>query len=100
MTILVTGVAGFIGSTTARALLARGETVIGIDNLNDYYDVTLKHARLARLQDEGGDRFTFEAIDFAEIDDLTARARQIEEALNATVDQARRAGLSLVPQAS
>ncbi|MEA1071040.1 NAD-dependent epimerase/dehydratase family protein [Sphingomonas sp. LY160] len=74
MTILVTGVAGFIGSTTARALLARGETVIGIDNLNDYYDVTLKHARLARLQDEGGDRFTFEAIDFAEIDDLNAFA--------------------------
>ena len=51
MKILVTGTAGFIGNTLALRLLARGDEVIGIDNLNDYYDVTLKQARLARVQD-------------------------------------------------
>ncbi|GAB3002493.1 NAD-dependent epimerase [Arenimonas maotaiensis] len=50
MNILVTGSAGFIGMHTAETLLARGDTVIGFDNLNDYYDVSLKHARLTRLQ--------------------------------------------------
>ena len=50
MNILLTGSAGFIGMHTAERLLARGDTVIGFDNLNDYYDVSLKHARLARLQ--------------------------------------------------
>ncbi|PZO06785.1 MAG: capsular biosynthesis protein CpsI [Lysobacteraceae bacterium] len=50
MRILVTGSAGFIGSHVAQVLLARGDEVIGFDNLNDYYDPTLKHARLARLQ--------------------------------------------------
>jgi UDP-glucuronate 4-epimerase len=49
MKILVTGTAGFIGSHLAHVLLARGDEVIGIDNVNDYYDVTLKEARLARL---------------------------------------------------
>ncbi|MDX1736606.1 MAG: SDR family NAD(P)-dependent oxidoreductase [Alphaproteobacteria bacterium] len=49
MTILVTGAAGFIGMHTSERLLARGEKVVGIDNLNDYYDVSLKEARLARL---------------------------------------------------
>src|ERR1700743_3729009 len=44
-TILVTGAAGFIGAATSHALLARGDRVIGIDNLNAYYDVTLQHAR-------------------------------------------------------
>ena len=49
MKILVTGAAGFIGSHTAHKLLARGDEVVGLDNLNEYYDVTLKQARLARL---------------------------------------------------
>lgn len=49
MKILVTGAAGFIGMHTILRLLARGDTVVGIDNLNDYYDVRLKEARLARL---------------------------------------------------
>ena len=49
MTILVTGTAGFIGSHVAHRLLDRGERVVGLDNLNDYYDVTLKQARLERL---------------------------------------------------
>jgi UDP-glucuronate 4-epimerase len=49
MKILVTGAAGFIGYHTAKALLERGDEVVGLDNMNEYYDVTLKHARLARL---------------------------------------------------
>jgi UDP-glucuronate 4-epimerase len=48
-TILVTGTAGFIGSHVAQKLLARGDRVVGLDNMNDYYDVSLKQARLARL---------------------------------------------------
>ncbi len=50
MKVLVTGSAGFIGSHVATKLMARGDTVIGVDNLNDYYDVDLKKARLARLK--------------------------------------------------
>jgi UDP-glucuronate 4-epimerase len=65
MTVLVTGVAGFIGSTTARALLARGEQVVGIDNLNDYYDPALKRARLEGLRNDFGDRFRFDQLDFS-----------------------------------
>jgi UDP-glucuronate 4-epimerase len=48
-TTLITGIAGFIGSWTAEALLARGETVIGLDNFNDYYDVSLKRARVKKF---------------------------------------------------
>ena len=54
MKVLVTGTAGFIGSHVAQRLLARGDEVVGIDNLSDYYDVTLKQARLARLLDQPG----------------------------------------------
>ena len=57
MKILVTGAAGFIGYHTAAALLARGDEVVGIDNLNDYYDVGLKQARLAQLTGHPGFRF-------------------------------------------
>ena len=57
MKILVTGAAGFIGFHTAARLLARGDMVVGLDNLNDYYDVRLKQARLARLEKEAGFRF-------------------------------------------
>ena len=49
MKVLVTGTAGFIGSHVAQVLLARGDTVIGFDSLNDYYDVSLKQARLDRF---------------------------------------------------
>ena len=64
MNILVTGAAGFIGSTLALRLLERGDRVVGIDNLNDYYDVSLKEARLARLRAHAG--FEFEKINIAE----------------------------------
>ena len=64
MRILVTGAAGFIGSFVAHALLARGEDVVGVDNLNDYYEPALKRARLRRL--EGRPRFRFERIDLAD----------------------------------
>jgi UDP-glucuronate 4-epimerase len=64
MTVLVTGAAGFIGYHVTEALLARGEQVIGVDNVNDYYDVRLKEARLARL--EGRNGFTFHRLDIAD----------------------------------
>ncbi len=54
MKILITGTAGFIGSRLAERLLERGEEVIGVDNLNDYYDVSLKEARLAKIKDHSG----------------------------------------------
>lgn len=57
MKILVTGAAGFIGMTTTLRLLARGDEVIGLDNLNDYYDVTLKESRLKELTPHPGFRF-------------------------------------------
>ncbi|MGE5201900.1 MAG: NAD-dependent epimerase/dehydratase family protein [Acidobacteriota bacterium] len=64
MTVLVTGAAGFIGFHVAAALLRAGETVIGVDNLNDYYDVRLKEARLAALAGQKG--FAFERLELAE----------------------------------
>ncbi len=57
MKILLTGAAGFIGMTTALRLLARGDEVLGLDNLNDYYDVSLKESRLKRLCPHAGFRF-------------------------------------------
>ena len=64
MRILVTGAAGFIGSALALRLLERGDAVLGVDNLNDYYDVGLKQARLKRLRDHPA--FRFEKIDIAD----------------------------------
>jgi UDP-glucuronate 4-epimerase len=70
MAVLVTGVAGFIGAATASALLDRGDEVVGIDNLNDYYDPALKHARIERLSTRFDNRFRFEQIDFSDADVL------------------------------
>ena len=67
MTVLLTGAAGFIGYHVAEALLARGAQVVGVDNLNAYYDVRLKQARLDRLQPQHG--FAFRRID---VDDRAA----------------------------
>ena len=75
MTLLVTGAAGFIGYSVSMALLERGEQVIGIDNLNDYYDPALKRARLERLQAAHGNAFTFEQVDFGEQESLEAFAK-------------------------
>ena len=68
MAILVTGAAGFIGATLSKALLHRGDAVVGLDSLNDYYDVALKRARLERL--EALPTFTFERGDIANRDVL------------------------------
>jgi UDP-glucuronate 4-epimerase len=70
MKILVTGAAGFIGMHTAERLLARGDQVIGIDNLNDYYDPRLKRDRLLRLERHAG--FRFEQVDIADAGALAA----------------------------
>jgi len=64
MKILVTGAAGFIGAATSHSLLDRSDQVIGVDNLNDYYEVSLKEARLERLQSRGG--FHFQRLDIAD----------------------------------
>src|SRR3954453_11088291 len=77
MAVLVTGAAGFIGAATARALLERGDEVVGIDNLNPYYDPSLKQARLDRLSAEF-DRFRFERVDFSDADALKRLAEQFE----------------------
>ena len=67
---MITGAAGFIGSTLAKRLLARGDTVTGVDNLNDYYDVSLKEARLARLTSSS--HFSFIKADIADRDVMSA----------------------------
>jgi UDP-glucuronate 4-epimerase len=66
--LLVTGAAGFIGFHTAKLLLERGDDVVGLDNLNEYYDVTLKHARLAVLQRYSS--FKFVKLDLADRDGI------------------------------
>ena len=79
MTILLTGAAGFIGYHVAEALLASGQRVIGVDNLNAYYEVRLKQARLARLVERPG--FMFCRADVADKDaihDLVARNKDID----------------------
>ncbi len=76
MKILVTGAAGFIGSNLSLRLLARGDEVVGIDNLNDYYDINLKLARLERLQSH--ERFKFIKLEIADkqaMEELFAREK-------------------------
>ncbi|MDI9410002.1 MAG: NAD-dependent epimerase [Bacteroidia bacterium] len=88
-TILVTGAAGFIGSHVAHLLLDRGDRVVGLDNLNDYYDPTLKEARLARLAPRSG--FSFERVDVA---DGAALARVFKDhAIDRVVHLAAQAGV-------
>ena len=68
MNVLVTGAAGFIGFHVSKYLLNEGYSVTGIDNLNDYYDVNLKKARLSQLQQI--EDFSFERIDLADYENL------------------------------
>ncbi len=96
--ILVTGAAGFIGFHLAKRLLARGDTVIGLDNLNDYYDVNLKHDRLNQLKDHP--EFRFVKLDLAERSGMEKLFQ--EEKFDKVVNLAAQAGVrySLInPQA-
>ena len=87
MRVLITGAAGFIGAALAERLLARGDQVLGIDNLNDYYQVSLKEDRLKRL----GDGFSFRKVDFA---DNAALAAALEgEAFDRIVHLGAQAGV-------
>lgn len=89
MTILVTGAAGFIGSETVRALTARGDRVIGVDNLNAYYAPALKHARLERIG--AAANFQFIKADIADYDGLTAALDGVE--ISAIIHLAAQAGV-------
>jgi UDP-glucuronate 4-epimerase len=91
MTILVTGSAGFIGYHVSQALLARGEEVLGIDNLNSYYDPALKRARLERLRALPG--FAFAQADIADRAAITALARAQRARLQGVVHLAAQAGV-------
>jgi UDP-glucuronate 4-epimerase len=90
MKVLVTGCAGFIGYHVAEALLARGDTVVGLDSLNDYYDVRLKHARLARLRGRAG--FGFHHLDVSDKDAVGALAAENTD-LTGIVHLAAQAGV-------
>lgn len=89
MKVLVTGAAGFIGFFTARRLLARGDEVVGLDNLSDYYDVSLKLARLEQLQQHPG--FRFARLDLADQEKMAALFAH--EGFQAVVHLAAQAGV-------
>jgi UDP-glucuronate 4-epimerase len=89
MKVLITGVAGFIGMHVAERLLGRGDTVIGIDNLNDYYEVSLKEARLARLTPDAA--FRFIKLDLADREGMAALFAQ--ERPDAVINLAAQAGV-------
>ena len=91
MTILVTGAAGFIGFHVCRALLARGERVLGVDNLNAYYDVRLKQARLAELEPHAG--FGFARADIADREAVAAAVAEERGAITGVVHLAAQAGV-------
>lgn len=89
MKVLVTGVAGFIGYHLAQRLLAEGIQVYGIDNLNDYYDVSLKTDRLAQLHPQAG--FTFQLLDLVSRDRLLQLFQ--EQKFDYVVNMAAQAGV-------
>ncbi len=90
MTVLLTGAAGFIGSHVAAALLQRGERVLGLDDLNDYYDVSLKRARLRLLTGHGN--FVFRQVDIADRAALAAAVAD-EPGIDRVVHLAAQAGV-------
>ena len=91
MRVLITGGAGFIGFSCAARLMARGDSVVAIDNLNDYYDVTLKHARLAELTKNYDNRFRFHQVDFA--DHVALDALLADEPFDAIIHLGAQAGV-------
>jgi len=90
MSILLTGAAGFIGFHVAKTLLERGDRVVGIDNLNDYYDVQLKEARLSELR--GFRRFSFAKLDVADRDSVFALV-DLHKDLRSIIHLAAQAGV-------
>jgi UDP-glucuronate 4-epimerase len=90
MTILLTGAAGFVGYHVTESLLARGEQVIGLDNINDYYDTGLKQARLDRLTSQPG--FVFHQVDISDRDAVFAILRQ-NKSIDRIVHLAAQAGV-------
>jgi UDP-glucuronate 4-epimerase len=91
MAVLVTGVAGFIGFHVARALLDRGEEVIGVDIVNAYYDPSLKEARLKEIA--GRDGYRFVRADIAELEQIRAIAREHGDRITGVVHLAAQAGV-------
>ncbi|MEZ5452731.1 MAG: NAD-dependent epimerase [Thiothrix sp.] len=92
MRTLITGVAGFIGMTLALKLLERGDEIVGIDNFNDYYDVSLKERRLQRIIDaDTAGKFKFVRLDLADRDGMAKLFAQ--EGLDAVVNLAAQAGV-------
>ncbi|WP_286239739.1 NAD-dependent epimerase [Neptuniibacter halophilus] len=89
MKFLVTGAAGFIGFYTAQRLCQAGHEVVGLDNLNDYYDINLKHARLNQLQPLQG--FRFVELDLADREGMAALFRQ--EKFDRVIHLAAQAGV-------
>jgi len=89
MKILVTGAAGFIGMHLSKRLLERGDEVVGIDNLNDYYEVQLKHDRLKQLEDY--DKFTFIKMDMADREAMAELFK--EQQFNRVMNLAAQAGV-------
>jgi UDP-glucuronate 4-epimerase len=89
MNVLVTGAAGFIGFHVAQKLLARGDRVVGLDNLNDYYDVNLKLARLARIENHPG--FSFARLDLQDRPAMEALFKQ--HRFDAVINLAAQAGV-------
>jgi len=91
LTVLVTGAAGFIGSHVSHALLDRGEEVLGLDNMNDYYDPKLKQGRLERLEARKGFKFVF--ADIGRIQALEAAVEPAIDKIDRIVHLAAQAGV-------
>ena len=91
MSTLITGAAGFIGSHVAHRLLARGDTVVGIDNLNSYYDVRLKEARLARLLEHPN--FSFHKLDISDREGINGTLAKVGKDIDGVVHLAAQAGV-------
>jgi UDP-glucuronate 4-epimerase len=89
MKLLVTGAAGFIGFHVCQTLLKRGDEIVGIDNINDYYDISLKEARLERLAAESN--FSFHKVDLTEKEKISSLF--IEYSFDAVINLAAQAGV-------